>query len=143
MRVFKNWGYRLFPVFIFVAGVVTGVALSGMWVAAQVTDFMRQGPGALARTGSEVVKLQLKLDAEQRAELAPVFARIEAAFVVMHREDMAQVRVLFEETAREIRPRLRPAQREIMDEMLVAPRGRWEKFLGTPLPPLPESKSAE
>lgn len=132
MRSLRNLGYRLAPVLIFLAGIVVGVAISGIWVAARLTEFVEEGPGSIARTGSELVMRKLELTARQREELAPLIGRVEAAFVAMHREDLARVRVLFEDAAREIRPHLREDQRAILDEMMIAPRRRWEKFLGTP-----------
>ena len=74
---------------------------------------------------------RLDLDDAQRVKLTPVFDRIEAGFVTMHRDDLRQVRRMMEAAVAEMRPHLRPDQQATLDEMMTAPRRRWEKFLGS------------
>ncbi len=130
---------RFVPVLVFLLGLFTGVALTVLWAGHRVRNFAENGPAKVTRIGIAAVSRRLDLDAEQRAKFAPLFSRIEARFDTMHREGLAQVRTMMEEAASEMRPQLRPEQQARLDELMAAPRRRWEKFLG----PAPEKSGRE
>lgn len=128
---------RFAPVLVFLLGLFAGVALSVFWVGHRLRNFAENGPEGATRFGIAAVTRRLDLDEAQRAACAPVFARIEAGFAAMHREDLAKVRTLLEGAAADLRPQLRPDQQAELDEMLEAPRRRWERFLGPEAAPQP------
>ena len=121
---------RFAPVLVFLLGLFTGVAVTVLWAGHRLRHFAENGPANVTRIGIAAVSRRLDLDPAQRAKFAPIFGRIEARVVTLHREGLALVRTMMEEAAAEIRPQLRPEQQEKLDELLAAPRRRWEKFLG-------------
>ena len=121
---------RFAPALVFLFGLVTGVAVTVLWAGQKLRRFAENGPAGVTRTGIAAVSHRLDLDEAQRAEFAPLFGRIEAGFVAMHREDLTQVRAMMEAAVAEMRPRLRPDQQARLDELMAEPRRRWENFLG-------------
>lgn len=121
---------RFAPVLVFLLGLFTGVAVSVLWAGHRLRTFAENGPARLTRVGISAAVRRLDLDEAQRAKFAPLFDRIEAGFVAMHREDLAEVRRMMEAAAAEMRPQLRPDQQEKLDALMTGPRRRWAKFLG-------------
>ena len=129
---------RFAPVLVFLLGLFTGVAVTVLWAGHRLRNFAENGPAKITRIGIAAVSRRLDLDAAQRAKFAPLFGRVEAGFGTVHREGLVQVRTLMETAAAEMRPQLRPDQQAKLDELMAAPRRRWEKFLG----PVPEETRA-
>ena len=122
---------RFAPVLVFLLGLFTGVAVTVLWAGHRRRHCADNGPARVTRIAVAAAIRRLDLDDAQRVKLTPVFDRIEAGFVTMHRDDLRQVRRMMEAAVAEMRPHLRPDQQATLDEMMTAPRRRWEKFLGS------------
>lgn len=125
----QRWKPILAPVLIFLLGVIAGGTIVGLVVAQRVRHLINAGPSETVSMAGSLVARRLDLDADQRRALEPILSDVAAGFSLIRVETMPEVRRLLLDAESRLRPHLRPEQQTKLDQLLVAPRARWQALL--------------
>ena len=122
----NRWKQILAPLLVFILGALCGGGGVALYVVKQARQFIQADPSEATKMASALIVRELKLDAGQRAALQPIFNDVAAALVEIRRESVPQIRRVILDAEPRIRPQLRPDQQRRLDELLAAPKARWE-----------------
>jgi len=111
---------------LFAAGVLTGIV--GMWLYGN-TDRMHQsdqGPAAKQERIMKRLTQELRLTAQQQAEIEPIVGRAHLAILELRFTHQAEVEQILTTGMAEIKPRLSQEQQAGLDRMYAGLRERWQ-----------------
>ncbi|MFA6962868.1 MAG: hypothetical protein WC205_19085 [Opitutaceae bacterium] len=133
----QRWKSILAPVLIFGLGMIAGGTVVTLVVVHKVRHFIDAGPDETVAKAGALVARRLDLDAAQRQTLAPVLTDLQTGFSELRLETMPKVRRLILDAETRLRPSLRPDQQAKLDQLLAAPKARWQSHIPKASPPPP------